>query len=114
MIAGIALLLLTGLCWVGIAVTVSMAAERRLDMGYIMFAAGLIISAVTVPLHPLFAGHDRQSGPADWAVLLVLLAGAGSVGYPVAQGSCIAFFILYEKFVRRRPCRFPHGARSSR
>ena len=57
MIAGIALLLLTGLCWVGIAVTVSMAAA----------------------------------------------AGAGAVGYPVAQGSCIAFFMLYEKFVRRRP-----------
>ena len=66
MIAGIALLLLTGLCWVGIAVTVSMAAERRLDMGYIMFAAGLIISAVTVPFilcSPGMTGSpDRRIG----------------------------------------------------
>ena len=76
MIAGIALLLLTGLCWVGIAVTVSMAAERRLDMGYIMFAAGLIISAVTIPFILCSPGMTGSPDRRMWAVLLVLLAGA--------------------------------------
>lgn len=34
-------------------------------------------------------------------------AGAGSIGYPVAQGSCIVFFMLYETFFMHKKTPFP-------
>ena len=33
---------------------------------------------------------------------LTARAGAGSIGYPIAQGSCIVFFMIYEKWRTRK------------
>lgn len=35
---------------------------------------------------------------------LTARAGAGAIGYPIAQGSCIAFFIIYEMLRYRKKC----------
>ena len=35
---------------------------------------------------------------------LAARAGAGSIGYPIAQGSCIVFFIIYEMLRNRKKC----------
>ena len=35
---------------------------------------------------------------------IVAEQGGGSIGYPIAQGSCIAFFLLYNRFIRHEPC----------
>ena len=35
---------------------------------------------------------------------LTARAGAGSIGYPIAQGSCIVFFVIYEMLRYRKKC----------
>lgn len=44
MISGVVLLILTGVCWVGIAVVVEKAARERLDLDFIQFASSALIA----------------------------------------------------------------------
>lgn len=80
MIFGIILLLLTGLCWAGIAVTVSRAAVRHLDVDFIQFAASVVIAAAGVAvmmLHPV--PGMKMDTPLSWILSgAVMLAGSGN------------------------------------
>lgn len=80
MIFGIILLLLTGLCWVGIAVTVSFAAQRHLDVDFIQFAASAVIAVaalVVMALHPAY-GMKMESALSWFLVFAVAVAGCGN------------------------------------
>lgn len=75
MIYGIALLLLTGLCWVGIAVVISHAARRRLDINFIQFAASAIIALAA-------GGVMMFQTPAEQKIMLMIpVFAAGSCNY---------------------------------
>lgn len=74
MTAGIVLLLLTGLCWVGIAAVVSHAARKRLDINAIQLSASLVIAAAA-GVAMLCRTPSRVPGEMAAAVLV---AGAGN------------------------------------
>lgn len=66
MIAGVVLLILTGGCWIGIAVAVEKAARERLDLDFIQFASAalIVLAAVAVMLfRPPLEGGWRQNLP---------------------------------------------------
>ena len=48
MTLGVILLILTGLCWIGIAAVVDDAARKRLDMDFIQFGASAVIALAAV------------------------------------------------------------------
>ena len=78
MIFGIVLLVLTGICWVGIAVVVSDAARKRLDIDTIQFAASAAIALAAlcvIPFQTPLAGTTAQK----FAICgFVFVAGAGN------------------------------------
>ena len=70
MIHGTLLLVATGLCWVLIAVVISTAARRRLDLDFIQAGAALLTAAVT-----LLAGIGAPPGPVTLAGMVILSSG---------------------------------------
>lgn len=75
---GILLLLLTGLCWVGIGIVVSQAARERLDMDFIQSAAAAIILGAAIGMMFLRNSFRVPVG-GMWACYGALLAaGAGN------------------------------------
>lgn len=70
------LLLATGLCWVGVASTVSHAAEKNLDLGHIQFASALLIALVAGCLC-IFQANTNWLSPETWLIAFpVILAGS--------------------------------------
>ena len=74
MISGIVLLLLTGLCWVGIAAVVSDAARNRLDINAVQLSASLVIAAAA---GAAMLCRTPSPVPAEMAAA-VFVAGAGN------------------------------------
>lgn len=78
MIPGICLLILTGICWVGIAIVVSDAAKKRRDIDFILFASSSVIAVTAIGM---VVFDPPLAGPPVWKLLIcisVFLAGMGN------------------------------------
>ena len=80
MTTGLLLLILTGICWVGIAVVVSRAARKRLEIDFIQFAASLVIASAAL-CAMLFRSPLAGGSAAEKVVLCLGVLFAGMCNY---------------------------------
>ena len=120
MIYGVILLLLTGLCWIGIGVTVSRAAEERLDMNFIQFGASALIAAAAIGailFQPPLTGTPFQQLLICGAVLLAgmsnylmlnlmrcaMVLGDNGAVWGITQSALLCPFVMGMLFFRVAP-----------
>ena len=120
MIYGVILLLLTGLCWIGIGVTVSRAAEERLDMNFIQFGASALIAAAAIgailfqppltgtPLQQLLiCGAVLLAGMSNYLMLnlmrCAMVLGDNGAVWGITQSALLCPFVMGMLFFRVAP-----------
>lgn len=73
MITGVCLLILTGVCWVGIGVVVNQAARRQWNLNVIQFGASVIVAAAALSasvVHPPLRGNPAAAIVLSGSVLV--------------------------------------------